>query len=81
MQTSAGSTQSSPPPTRGAIGFGKLGYSRRYGPLDATLEHCVEDLILVADKRRLATKPTTKHFADIWATFRQHHENLDGCYK
>jgi hypothetical protein len=47
------------------------------GPLDAWLEHDVEEMIVAADRRRLATVPTTKHFAATWAEFRQQHEYLE----
>jgi hypothetical protein len=41
------------------------------GPLDA-----IEDMIVAADRRRLAM-PTTKRFAAIWAEFREQHEYLE----
>ena len=49
------------------------------GPLDAWIELDIKDMIAAADRRRLATQPTTKHFAATWAEFREWHEHrLDG---
>jgi len=52
-----------------------------HGPLDAELERDVEALCLAADRRRMATDPTTKHFATMWATFRGHHVRLEDNWK
>jgi hypothetical protein len=49
----------------------------RHGPLDAEIEHDIEEVCRAADKRRLAIVPRTKRFAEMWATFRQHHERLE----
>ena len=51
------------------------------GPLDAWLEQRIEDMIRAANAQRLAKTPTTKHFTEIWAKFKEHHVNLDGCYE
>jgi|HubBroStandDraft_6_1064221.scaffolds.fasta_scaffold1210126_3 hypothetical protein len=50
----------------------------RYKPLEAQIECQVETLIRAADVRRLAVEPTTLRFTQIWATFRRHHEALEG---
>jgi hypothetical protein len=52
-----------------------------YGPLEAWIETDVEELCRAADERRLALKPQTERFAQMWATFRRHHENLEDCWK
>jgi hypothetical protein len=52
-----------------------LGFPRRYAPLDAAIEHAVEDAILRADARRLAVG---RALPMIWADFRRHHDELDG---
>jgi hypothetical protein len=60
--------------------FGMVQFPQ-YDPSDARLariEHYVEEICRAADKRRLAIKPETERFADMWATFRKHHENLEG---
>jgi hypothetical protein len=49
-----------------------------HSPFDAALEHHIEDMCWAADRRRLAIVPSTKHFAEIWATFRRHHEWHEG---
>jgi hypothetical protein len=53
----------------------------RHGPLDAEIERHIEELCQAADERRLAIVPTTKRFAEMWATFRRHHEGLEDCWK
>jgi hypothetical protein len=40
----------------------------RHGPLDAEIEHDIEEVCRAADKRRLAIVPRTKRFAEMWAT-------------
>jgi hypothetical protein len=57
--------------------FGMLAFPRRHDPLDAWIERRVEDLCRAADVRRLAVEPATMRFAQIWATFRRHHEALE----
>jgi hypothetical protein len=58
--------------------FSMLGFPRQYNPLEAQIEHQVEDLCGAADIRRLTVEPTTMRFTKIWATFRGHHEALEG---
>jgi hypothetical protein len=58
-----------------------LGLPERYCQLDAGIEHDIEEACRAADGLRLAIVPTTKRFAEMWATFRRHHEQLDGSYK
>jgi hypothetical protein len=50
---------------------------RGHGPLDAWIEHDVDELIQRADRLRLSIVPETKRFTDMWAAFRRHHENLE----
>jgi hypothetical protein len=52
-----------------------LGFPHQYEPLDATIEHAVEDAILHADARRRAVG---RVFPQMWADFRRHHDELDG---
>jgi hypothetical protein len=58
-----------------------LGLPARHTPLDAWIERDVEEACRAADRLRLAVIPTTKRFSNMWATFRRHHEQLDGNYK
>jgi hypothetical protein len=50
-------------------------------PLEYPIEDDIEEAIRAADQLRLSTVPTTKHFTEIWATFRHHHEQLDDNYE
>ena len=47
------------------------------GPLHDWLEYDIEAAIKQTDALRLATVRQTDTFAKQWASFRQHHENLD----
>jgi hypothetical protein len=58
-------------------GAGAAAAVRHYGQL----EHDIEEACRAADGLRLAIAPATKRFAEMWATFRRHHEQLDGSYK
>lgn len=49
----------------------------RAGPLQAGLENDIESAIRSADALRLATVAHTTTFGKQWATFRQHHQELD----
>jgi hypothetical protein len=55
------------------LGFPRCGY----GPLEAWLEHDIEDAITAADRLRLATAPTTKLFTIAWDNFKRQHEELE----
>jgi hypothetical protein len=51
------------------------------GPLEYPIEADIEDAIRGTDQLRLSIVPTTKHFAEMWTTFRRHHETLDDIYE
>lgn len=48
------------------------------GPLRDWLEYDIESAIRAADELRLTSLPQTETFTKRWATFRSHHEELDG---
>jgi hypothetical protein len=50
-------------------------------PLGYWIEDDIEDAIRATDQLRLTVVPTTKHFTEMWATFRSHHVALDDGYK
>jgi hypothetical protein len=54
--------------------------SQGHAPLDAWIEHDVDELIERADRVRLSIAPETTRFADMWATFHGHHMNLETSY-
>ena len=58
-----------------------LGFPRRYGPLEAAIEHAVEDAILHVDRRRLAVAGALAALPQMWAVLCKHHIALDDCWK
>ncbi len=58
-----------------------LGFPRQYDPLEAEIEHGVEDAILHADRCRLAIADALAAFPQMWAAFRKHHIALDDRWK
>jgi len=54
-----------------------LGFPRRHDPLEAEIEHAVEDAIRHADARRLAVARALAFSSCMWSAFRERHTELD----